>query len=508
MTDPLRVDGTPAARRQSSTRRAAAERYLLRPALILWCLAVVALTFLALRQSLVPIASAASGAHLLLSYVLIRGADQRLCLTSLFVFIWNLMFTVRLLQISFGPSPATDHPIVISASDSAISRVWLMTTLAFAAFALGVSLAKRLVPRGRLKEVVLSRPRVVLLFIVFLGSYFILALTSSNSGLLVNIAELYLFAIAFAAHQSASRGKPFGIELLAVVISCLAAILIGFKEVAVLPVIAWTIGHFSAGRRLVTLATVGVSLVGLLFYIGIQSQRVATLFGERTDFVGATMQGLTDYDYPTGLRRDKTGFEIPLNALAAVTSRARGADSLLVLHERVPDSVGFTDGRTLWQPVISSVPGLSRLVTPEYSQLSLGRYFNQTFWSLRPAQDVSSQPLTVPGDFFLNFGAGGMVVGLAVVGFLFALIDRRCPVRSATSAGLFAYAAIPLLSIERNVAYLLVTGLVRYSLGLILITVLSNVVLHGAPGRRRGYEGSNNNLSGIYGAEPVGMAPR
>jgi hypothetical protein len=271
--------------------------------------------------------------------------------------------------------------------------------------------------------------------------------------------------------------KPFGVELVAIVAACCLAILLGFKELAVLPVVAWVIGHFSAGRRLITFATVGVGLLALLFFLGIQSQRDAALYGERSDFIGATLHGLTEYDYPTGLRRHKTGLDIPLNALASVSSRVRGADSLLVLRAKVPDRVPFQDGRSLWQPIISSIPGLSKVLQVDFPQLSLGRYFNTTFWSLRPTQDLSSQPVTVPGDFFLNFGAAGVVAGLALVGFVYGVIDRRTPVCSATSAGLFAYAAIPLLSIERNVAYLLVTGVIRYSLGLLLVGFLNHAVL-------------------------------
>ncbi|MDQ6946121.1 MAG: hypothetical protein M3256_07570 [Actinomycetota bacterium] len=437
-------------------------------------------------------AIAAIGVQALLSYFLIRSAKESICLTSFFVLIWNIMFTLRLIQISIGPNPLVDHPIVVGASHYAISIIWILTTLAFVGFAIGGFVARRLIPRGSLKSVALSRQRISVLLVAFIGGYMILALTHANSGILVNVAEFYLFGIAFAAHQSETRGRPLGVELLAVVAAGFAAILFGFKEVAVLAVIAWVIGRFSARRRIITLTSLGVALLGLLFYIGIQSQRDAALFGEPTDFVTATMRGLKEYDFPTGLRRHKTGIDIPINVVSAVASRARGADSLFVLQARLPGSVGFLAGRSLWQPVVSSVPGLQGLVSIDFPQLSLGRYFNQTFWSLRPAEDVSSQPLTVPGDFYLNFGVVGVFVGMAAVGFMFTLIDRRCPVRSATSAGLFAYAAVPLLSIERNVAYLAVTGLIRYSLGLLLIAALNNVVLRGSGavrpsrGRQRG----------------------
>jgi len=267
-------------------------------------------------------------------------------------------------------------------------------------------------------------------------------------------------------------------ELLATLAACVLAIVFGAKEYAVLPVVAWSVGHFAARRQFVTWGLVAVGLLGIFFYIGVQSQRVAVALGDRRqDFVGATAYGLHEYDYPTGLRRHKTGLQIPLNALAGITSRIRGADSLFVMHARVPQSVDFQQGRTIWQPAVSILPA-AKVLGLEFTELSLGRYFNQNFWSLRPGSDPSAQAPTVPGDLYLNFGTWGVAVGLVTLGFVYAAIDRRAPISSATSAGLFAFAAIQMLSIDRNVAYLLVTGAIRYGLGLFLIAMLSHAVLH------------------------------
>ncbi|MDQ3878938.1 MAG: hypothetical protein M3290_11405, partial [Actinomycetota bacterium] len=372
-----------------------------------------------------------------------------------------------------------NHPVVVAAPRSQIAFVWLLCTLGLVAFGAGAALAKKLVPEGRVYDVHLSRLGTATLYYGCIAAAFLLAIFHVSSGLLINVAQLYLFGIAFASYQSAAKGRPFGMELLATVAACVLAIQFGAKEYAVLPVAAWAVGHFAPRRRFLTWGAVAVGMLGVVFYIGVQSQRAATALGDdRQDFLGATLYGLRAYDYPTGLRRHKTGIQIPLNAVAGITSRVRGADSLFVFAARIPERDDFKHGRTLWQPAISIVPGAGHFLDLEFPQLSLGRYFNQTFWSSRPGQDPSAQAPTVPGDLYLNFGTAGVVVGLVSLGFIYGTIDRRAPVHSATSAGLFAYAAIQLLSIDRNVAYLLVTGAIRYALGLLLIAMLRHAVLH------------------------------
>lgn len=465
-------------------RRATTGTGFLFAAFVSGCIAA-GVAAIVLLSSLTAIAVVAGGTQVLVSVVIIRSAERRLSLTCLFVVAWLALYTLRLTQISIGPNPLTDHPAVVNATRSEVAAVWTISTLGLLGFAGGVALARRLVPRAQLQEVGMSGLGLGLLFYVFLGISYILAVVRLGSGLVVNVSQLYLFGIAFAAHRSASRRRPYGLELVVVVLASVLAILLGAKELAVLPVVAWWVGHFSVRRRLLTWGSVGVGLLGLLFYIGVQSQRDAVALGERSDFIGATVDGLTEYDYPTGLRRHKTGLDIPLNAIAAVTSRVRGADSLFVLRARIPVPIPLQRGRTLWQPAISVVPGMSKLLALEFDQLSLGRYFNQTFWTLRPGVDQSAQAQTVVGDFYQNFGSTGVAAGLVIVGFAYALIDRRTPVCSATSAGLFAYAAIPLLSIDRNFAYLLVTGVIRYSAGLLLIAVLRDAILRVPAGHAR-----------------------
>jgi hypothetical protein len=443
---------------------------------------VVALGTLAVWfETSMTVALVAGFTQAAVAFFILRSADRLLSLVGLFVLAWMGMFTLRMIQISMGPDPLTNHPVVVNATHAEISTIWILSTVGLTCFGLGVVLARRIVRPGRVPEVTLSPLGTASLYYICIFAIFILAITGISSGLLVNLTQLYLFGIAYASYRSASSGRPFGMELVATLLACMLAILFGAKEYAILPVVAWGVGHFSVRRRLFTWKLVAIALLGALFYIGVQSQRVATALGDpRQDFIGATLNGLREYDYPTGLRREKTGLQIPLNALAGITSRIRGADSLFVIHSAVPERAEFEQGRTLWQPAMSVIPGAAQLIDLEFSQLSLGRYFNQTFWSLRPGEDPSAQAATIPGDLYLNFGTAGVAAGLLLIGFAYAAIDRRAPVCSATSAGLFAYAAIQMISIDRNVAYLLVTGAIRYGLGFLLIALLRHAILRGS----------------------------
>lgn len=426
------------------------------------------------RSSLGPIAVVCSALQVALAYTLLRTSAQPISLTSAFALTWIVTYTYRLAQITLAPDPRYHHPAILAASDSYKSWIWVLTTMAFFAFGVGVVLARRLGFGAAKTYSSLELPRHTLLslFYVFLGLSYALALSGVSSGFLGNVSQFYLFVIAYASYKSAEARRSVGPELAVVLVASLLGVLLGFKEFAVLPVVSWFVGQLAGRRRLLSVGSLAVVLIGSFFYVGIQAQRAAEVLGENHGFLPALNRGLTDYDLVTGTYLHKQGSAIPLNVLAAMGSRLTGVDALFVLDARVPEVIPFQRGRTIWEPLLSIVPGTNSFTSPELSTLSLGRYTTENFWSLSPNTDTSSQPLTIVGDFWLNFGSIGIMVGLVAFGMLYEFIDLKAPVSSATTAGLFAYAAIPLLEIERNVAYLLVTGGIRYAFGFLILREL------------------------------------
>ena len=438
----------------------------------LLALAGVGLLSTRVTWSLAAMAVAGTVVQVAVAWALIRSSAHRASLTSAFAVAWLVMFTFRLVQISVAPDLRYHHPAVFGADDATKMQFWALTTGALVVFWLGVEAARRIVPAKPLAEVTMPRHAVVALFYVFLGISYALALSGLNLGFLANLAQFYLFVIAYASYRSAQARRSIGPELAVVFAASLLALMLGYKEFAILPVLAWLIGQWAARTRVVSAGALAVVLIGAVFYVGIQAQRTADVLGEDASFVPAVRRGLTEYDLATGTYLHKEGPDIVYNAVAAVGARLAGVDSLFVIDSRTPAVLPFQGGRSLWQPALSTLPGTSSLLSPDFSSLSLGRYFTIRYWSLRPDTDASSQAITIAGDFYLNWGSAGVIGGLLVFGLLYASIDQRTPVSSATAAGLFAFAALPMLAIDRNVAYLLETAAIRYAMGLAMIALL------------------------------------
>lgn len=451
-----------------------ARRHLAKSPTVLAIVAVLAVGLASTRldATLLVVAVTGTVAQVLVAAVLIRDSQPRVSLKSAFAVVWVITFTLRLLQITLAPDVRYHHPIVFDATDASKVGMWILSTVGFAAFWVGSRGGSRIVKRIRLAEVRLPRHAVLTLSYVFLLISYGLVLSGLTSGLLDNIGQFYLFIIAYGSFQSARANRSIGPEIGVVLAAALLAVLFGYKEFAVLPVLSWILGQWAGGRRVLSLGGVVVVLIGSFFYIGVQSQRTAVLLNEDPSFLPALEQGLTKYDLVIGTYQDKSGLAILSNPAAALASRLAGVDSLFVIQARTPSVIPYQGGRTLWQPTLSIVPGASRFLDPELSNLSLGGYFTQKYWSLRPEFDDSFQAPTVPGEFYMNFGVYGLVFGMTLFGLLYSAVDERTRVISPTAVGLFAYAAFPLLAIERNVAYVLVTGAIRYAVGLTIIRLL------------------------------------
>lgn len=219
-----------------------------------------------------------------------------------------------------------------------------------------------------------------------------------------------------------------------------------------------------------------VGAVAVVFaFTAIQGQRSSSASGRPLAPADALIAGLTHYNLAYGVPQEYRGLGIVGNVLNGILFRMKGADYFMVITEQVPNSVPFQQGRTLWQPILSTVPGAELVVPlrPEYRQLSLGRYVNQTFISGPSRQDPSSQSMTYPGDLYLNFGAWGVLIGMIVIGGLLQLLDKYMRIDGPVSAGAFAFAGIPMLGLERNLAYTLVTTGIRIGIVLMLYRIIS-----------------------------------
>lgn len=95
-----------------------------------------------------------------------------------------------------------------------------------------------------------------------------------------------------------------------------------------------------------------------------------------------------------------------------VSNRATFIDPLTMIIYRVPNEVSFQDGRTFAPLLYGWIP---RAVWPSKPQISYAGFMNQV---IVQANTNAGLPLTPYGEFYLNFGAWAVPVGMALFGFL------------------------------------------------------------------------------------------
>ncbi|MBK9180732.1 MAG: hypothetical protein IPM45_14425 [Acidimicrobiales bacterium] len=412
---------------------------------------------------LAGVAAACFASSLGLVYAAWRVAGRVLALRFLVACLWFVYFPLRLLVLQSDRSSPYVHPIVRSSTDADLVWAWLVSTLGLAALVLGGWVVQRVrfpSPRPRAK---LLRADYVLFAVIGLAIGVALPLLGATSGFLSNVAQLALFGTAGLVFIDVRARRVRLASVVVLVVALLLGAASSFKEATVLPVVAWGIGALAATGKVRTRLLVLLGIVALVGYLGVEGRRIAYQAGESPDLLTAAWRAATAYDLRIGRPTDApfSGLDAVGNVARGISRRVSGPESLLLLREKVPDEIPFQRGRSLVQPALSIVPGIERVIPLEYRQLSLGRYFTVNFWSLQPREDPSSQALTVPGDGYLNFGLFGLVGVSMMFGLAIGLYDRRYPPDDAFGVAMFAFAGLVALGIERNVAYVLVTLVIR-----------------------------------------------
>lgn len=402
-----------------------------------------------------------------------------LSVCTLIIASWAIYFVVRMFVIMVATDETYDHVSVVEATIDLRAEVWVGATAGLAALVAGMFLGL-----GFTKERAFHDPTNDVRGIYRAVGFFCVAasvvseLAGVKSGILDNAFKMYLFCIAALVYEAVRRRRIPAIDVALILAAILLGPFLNFKEPAVMAVLAVVVGCLAAGVRVTPGFLVVSAVAGILVFTGVQAQRIAF---EQTGTATATgitslptniVEGLTQYDLARGIRREQSGLELIVNPINGVLNRTRGTDALFALSVKVPDQIPYQAGKSIIQPILVTIPVVGDNLDLEFTQLSLGRYYNYNFWTYRPDEDASSQALTMPGDLFLNGGWAAVVGGLLLLGALFGWLDRRFPARTAVGAGLFAYALLPLISLERGVAYQLVTLAIRLVLALIFIRMV------------------------------------
>ena len=407
----------------------------------------------------------------LLLAALFMTSPRFLCLGNLFGVFWTIWFPLRLLVIQSDRTNAALHPLVRAASDGELAVVWLVSLLGFAAFACSVLIVRRRRGSTRTTAAVPNLPRstYIMIAIVGLAMSWVQVLTHVQSGIFGEAGNVFLLGIGGAAFLDARDRRWSWMVPMLVGAGAFLGVVTWFKGTAMTPILAWGIASVLGGLQLSRPKILATVMIALVAFAGVQGERL-TASGD--PFEGARA-ALFDYDLTTGLPSAQPNAAAAVaNLLAGVMNRTAGADALLIVRAKTPAVVPFQGGRTLWQPAASIMPGARRFIDADLNQLSLGRFFSNRFWSVTPGQDFSSQAITLPGDLYLNFGLLGVALGMLMIGFLVSAIERRFPSGTALGAGVLGYVGLPLVTVDSNVAFALMTSGIRLVVVFALVGLL------------------------------------
>ncbi|MUH52001.1 MAG: hypothetical protein F2789_12415 [Actinobacteria bacterium] len=434
------------------------------------------------------------------AYRYVSRLKHRRIPTALWVMtlFWMIYYPIRLLVIMSNRHSHAVHFITYYATDADLAWVWLVSGAGFAALLVGnaltsfvpVSPLRASTGRGQYQGIALAA------LVLTLASNYV----GSASGLLSNAALLYLFGIGGLAYSDAleRRLRLSTLSLLGVAILLGAAT--SFKELAVLPVVAWIIGYFVGSPRIRWFAVLATALVGLMGYLGVEGQRISG----GGNIVSEAWNALTRYDLTLKFQGDhrKNAGEMVTDITSNMSARTSGVEAMLLLRRDVPDRVPYQHGASIFEPAVNMIPGVSRLHTTKFTQLSLGRWYNINFYTSNPQTDPSSQALTLMADFFLNWDVLGIAIGMMFIGAATRLYDMKFPANSGFGVAIFAYVGTAFAGIERNVAYFLVTIGIRLAIIAVVI-----VILGAAEPRQAGAGDALSPAEGLNGPTPRPRGP-
>jgi hypothetical protein len=409
--------------------------------------------------------------QIILLAMLKRINGRALAATYGFGLSWLVYFGIRLMVIEVNRGDINELAAVRAASDFMLVWLWALTTIGLAFYVLGVWLAAPRQRTGISRRLPELSTRMLLSLAVFgvLFSY-LLAFGHLSTGIGTNIASLDLFAFAALGRRSAGN-RPLQVELiLFVAASSLLGLLTSFKEAAILPVAAAAVGWASSWQvSKVKLTSIGVAC--LMLYIGGQSMRVADSLGQHLPLWQAPFAAFTKYNLAAGVAATpgRSSSTATVQVGESISRRLGGVASLVALRDKVPNDVPYQHGRTIWQTSMSALPVLKHAFPLTYDQLSLGKWFNANLISADPQNDPSSQAITVPGDLYLNFGSIGVGIGMLVIGFLSGRLERLMTPDKSSGVGLLLFIGYPLLGLERNLGYSIITVAIRLVVGVALL---------------------------------------
>ncbi|MGQ9765707.1 MAG: hypothetical protein ACUVRI_12660 [Armatimonadota bacterium] len=257
---------------------------------------------------------------------------------------------------------------------------------------------------------------------------------------------LYMTIILALYRRSSHHRFLMGVILVSLVVEVGLSTVAGWKSALIVMGIALLLGirsyfTFTKARKVVVMSTIIVVILLPLFlftFLGIDAYR------QKVSRQGVDLDVLV-YSFREVIAR---GFEVDLDrfyqrlAYGSMLSNVVGAvDSGIVDFQR---------GRTLWPAFVWFVP---RALWPGKPVASIGGWYATTVLGWSPGGGEAA--VTLPGDFYLNFGIPGVLVGMFLYGLVLRIPYEYLVVRIGSPIGVWAFLPIILglgLGLERNLA--------------------------------------------------------
>ena len=143
-------------------------------------------------------------------------------------------------------------------------------------------------------------------------------------------------------------------------------------------------------------------------------------------------------------------------------------NSLIVITELTPEKVPYFNGKSYIPLLTKPIP---RIIWAEKPKEEFGRYFGITYKILNPNDRQTSWNTPVLNEFYVNFGQIGIIVGMFLMGCLFAIITRKLSFSKKNYLFLISLSSLyPMFYLESNLS--LVLGIIPQKFIFLLILVI------------------------------------
>jgi len=326
--------------------------------------------------------------------------------------------------------------------DRELGHAMLVATLGMVAFGVGAALMRRVSSAGPARNLLkgsvfeLLRSHKVLVFLCgigalsvvwsyFFGYYGLIASADEVGNAAGAVSGLTIFL--FIAHlvtwnrYFAGREKRYlWLGMVTTLILVLSGVLSNSKTAIILPVlfIALSLWGVSGKIPLKLLSVSLVLFVSIAFPFVTASRYVVFVSGSdlsKLEVISATVDYLLSFDW---LSQIETYSEY-----GATKSLGRGLlQYFTIIVQQTGTAVEYLDGKTLSCGLEAFVP---RFLHPDKPSLNIGNWTSHHYGLLASGDTITSLSPSLMGELFMNFGAMGVLAGMALLGTVAVYVDRR-----------------------------------------------------------------------------------